>query len=64
MKNTHDLLVGTVSIGIPSFSPGHCFLCCNQLFFRGNVELTFSFLLVLRLSFHAVCYANNEERDQ
>ena len=33
-------------------------------FFRSNVELTFSFLLVLRLSLHAVYYAKNEERDQ
>ena len=34
---------------------GHCFLCYNQFFFfRGNVELTFSFLLVLHLSLHAV----------
>ena len=32
-------------------------------FFRSNVELTFSFLLVLRLSLHAVYYAKNEERD-
>ena len=39
---------------------GHCFLCYNQFFFRSNVELTFSFLLVLRLSLHAVCYAKNE----
>ena len=33
-------------------------------FFRGNVELTFSFRLVLRLSLHAVSYVKNEERDQ
>ena len=37
--------------------------CCNQFFFfRGNVGLTFSFLLVLRVSLHAVYYAKNEER--
>ena len=30
------------------------------IFFRGNVELTFSFLLVLRLSLHAVYYTKNE----
>ena len=29
-------------------------------FFRSNVGLTFSFLLVLRLSLHAVYYAKNE----
>ena len=29
-------------------------------FFHGNVELTFSFLMVLRLSLHAVYYAKNE----
>ena len=35
-------------------------LCRNQFFFGGNVELKFSFLLVLRLSLHAVYYAKNE----
>ena len=29
-------------------------------FFRGNVKLTFSFLLVLRLSLQAVYYVKNE----
>ena len=33
-------------------------------FFRSNVELTFSFLLVLRLSLHAVYYAKNETSEQ
>ena len=33
-------------------------------FFGSNVELTFFFLLVLRLSLHALYYAKNEERDQ
>ena len=33
-------------------------------FFRGNVELTFSFRLVLRLSLHAVYYAKNETSEQ
>ena len=33
-------------------------------FFRGDVELTFSFLLVLRLSLHAVYYAKNETSEQ
>ena len=32
--------------------------------FRGYVELTFSFLLVLRLSLHAVYYAKNETSEQ
>ena len=39
----NSLLVGPV---------GHCFLCCNRFFFRSNVGLTFSWLLVLRLSFY------------
>ena len=33
-------------------------------FFRSNVELTFSFLLALRLSLHAVYYAKNETSEQ
>ena len=33
-------------------------------FFRSNVGLTFSFLLVLRLSLHAVYYAKNETSEQ
>ena len=33
-------------------------------FYRGDVELTFSFLLVLRLSLHAVYYAKNETSEQ
>ena len=33
-------------------------------FFRGDVELTFSFLLVLRFSLHAVYYAKNETSEQ
>ena len=33
-------------------------------FFRGNVGLTFCFLLVLRLSWHAVYYAKNETSEQ
>ena len=33
-------------------------------FFRSNVELTFSFLLVLRLSLHAIYYAKNETSEQ
>ena len=33
-------------------------------FFRSNVELTFSFLLVLRLSLHAVYHAKNETSEQ
>ena len=47
-----------------AFGPvGHCFLRCNRFFFRSNVELTFSFL-VLRLSLHAVYYAKNETSEQ
>ena len=44
---------------------GHCFLSTSPqpIFFRGNVELAFSFLLVLRLSLHAVYCAKNEERE-
>ena len=46
-----------------AFGPvGHCFPCCNR-FFGSNV-LTFSFLLVLRLSLHAVYYAKNETSEQ
>ena len=33
-------------------------------FFRSNVELTFSFPLVLRLSLHAIYYAKNETSEQ
>ena len=33
-------------------------------FFGGNVRLTFSFLLVLRLSLHAVYYAKNETSEE
>ena len=33
-------------------------------FFRSNVGLTFSFLLVLRLSLHAIYYAKNETSEQ
>ena len=33
-------------------------------FFRSNVELTFSFLLVLCLSLHAVYYAKNETSER
>ena len=33
-------------------------------FFRGDMELTFSFLLVLRFSLHAVYYAKNETSEQ
>ena len=33
-------------------------------FFRSDVGLTFSFLLVLRLSLHAVFYAKNETSEQ
>ena len=33
-------------------------------FFRSNVGLTLSFLLVLRLSLHAVYYAKNETSEQ
>ena len=36
------------------------FFAISNFFSRGNVELTFSFLLVLHLSLHAVCYAKNE----
>ena len=48
-----------------AFGPvGHsAFFAVTNFFFRGNVELTFSFLLVLRLSLHAVYYAI-KERDQ
>ena len=31
--------------------------------FRGYVELTFSFLLVLRLSLHAVYYVKNQTNE-
>ena len=34
------------------------------IFFRGNVELTFPFLLVLRLSLHAVYHAKNETSER
>ena len=49
-----------------TFGPvGHCFLRCNRFFFfHSNVELTFSFLLVLSLSLHAVYYAKNETSEQ
>ena len=33
-------------------------------FYHGDLELTFSFLLVLRLSLHAVYYAKNETSEQ
>ena len=33
-------------------------------FFRGDVELTFSFLQVLRFSLHTVDYAKNETSEQ
>ena len=36
------------------------FFAVTDFFFHSNVELTFSFLLVLRLSLHAVYYAKNE----
>ena len=38
--------------------------CAVTDFSRSNVELTFSFLLVLRLSLHAVYYAKNETSEQ
>ena len=39
------------------------FFAVTNFFFRGNVELTFSFLLVLRLSLHTVYYAKNETNE-
>ena len=36
----------------------------QPIFVLGNVELTFSFLLVLRLSLHAVYYAKNETSER
>ena len=42
------------------FGPVAFFGLLYPIYFRGNMELTFSFLLVLRLSLQAVYYAKNE----
>ena len=44
-------------------SVGHCFLCCNQFFSAVLWSLRFPFLLVLRLSLHAVYYAKKETNE-